>query len=113
MNIKFKSLIAILLLGRASSVSGQQMPQAKPAWMTGSGISGPGLPVTGDGAGGWRSGSAGVAYKGANPQPGWLTAWNDYTTGSAVKRGVVLPIKIGWLKILTISYWQREIFADG
>ena len=93
MNARIQMLIAAALLVGISSIHGQQIPQTKPAWMTGSGISGPGKNVVGDGAGGWRSGSAGVAYKGQNPAPGWLTAWNDYTTGSAVKSGIVPPIK--------------------
>ena len=59
----------------------------------GSGISGPGTKVFGDGSGGWRSGSAGVIYKGANPKPEWSNAYGDYFSGSAVKSGIVEPIK--------------------
>lgn len=73
-------------------VFGQAQQETKPQ-LVGSGISGPGLTVVGDGSGGWRSGSEGVVYKGLNPKPEWSTAWNDYTTGSAVKNGLIPPIK--------------------
>ncbi|HEX8315522.1 MAG TPA: hypothetical protein VF609_11040, partial [Flavisolibacter sp.] len=35
----------------------------------GSGVSGPGKPVAGNGWGGWRSGSQGVMYMGTDPKP--------------------------------------------
>lgn len=72
---------------------GQQTNLSKPATMVGSGVSGPGTPVIGDGSGGWRSGSAGVTYRGAHPKPEWSLAWGEYATGSAVTSGLVPPIK--------------------
>jgi len=58
-----------------------------------SGISGPGAPVEGDGSGGWRSGREGVRYQGSQPKPGWITSSQPLTTGSAVKRGLLPPVK--------------------
>lgn len=56
-----------------------------------SGVSGPGFP--GDAAcahGGWRSGSAGVAYQGEHPYPFPTLPWDNYATGSAVT-SCILP----------------------
>lgn len=57
-------------------------------------ISGPGKPVIGDGRGGWRSGSNGVQYNGVyKPDPRWTKMNDDKTSGSAVKNGLLPPIK--------------------
>jgi xylan 1,4-beta-xylosidase len=58
-----------------------------------SGISGPGRPLNAQsGSGGWHSGSAGVAYQGKFPPPYRTQPWLDYTTGSAVQKGLLPPI---------------------
>ncbi len=57
-------------------------------------ISGPGKPVIGDGHGGWRSGSTGVIYSGEYPaDPRWGKMDAFYTSGSAVRDGLIPPIK--------------------
>lgn len=57
-------------------------------------VSGPGKPVIGDGSGGWRSGSNGVMYRGAYPADiRWKPMDLTYTNGSAIKRGLLPPIK--------------------
>ena len=61
-----------------------------------SGISGSGRPVVGDGAGGWRSGADGVHYQGPNPKPGWAVIKAGLTNDSAVKNGLLPPIKPIW-----------------
>jgi hypothetical protein len=62
-----------------------------------SGISGPGLPVSGDGAGGYRSGNEGVIYNGPDPKPGWNTKdWGNRANGSAVKSGLMPALKPIW-----------------
>jgi hypothetical protein len=58
-----------------------------------SGISGPGLPVEGDGAGGWRSGSAGVLYQGNHPKPYFKVVQSGLATRSAIARGMLPPIR--------------------
>jgi beta-xylosidase len=57
-----------------------------------SGISGPGLPVEGNGEGGWRSGSEGVSYAGIHPKP-YFHIVESLTTRSAVTSGILPPIK--------------------
>lgn len=96
----FQKLIFIALIFTCGTLLriNAQTPMSTPAGLKnanwpGSGVSGPGSPVIGDGSGGWRSGSTGVVYKGANPKPEWSLAWGNYTTGSAVKSGIVPPIK--------------------
>ncbi len=59
----------------------------------GSGTSGPGRPVAGNGWGGWRTGPDGVAYRGPDPQPEWSLDFNGLATASAVTRGLLPPIK--------------------
>jgi xylan 1,4-beta-xylosidase len=61
-----------------------------------SGISGPGQPVVGNGGGGWRSGYAGDLYDGPAPKPGWKPLGQYATTGSAVKAGLIPPLKPIW-----------------
>ena len=61
-----------------------------------SGISGPGKPVRGDGHGGWRSGPEGVRYQGPDPKPGWTVVTAGLTDDSAVKNGLLPPIKPIW-----------------
>ena len=56
-------------------------------------ISGPGEEVVGDGRGGWRSGGDGVKYAGPNPRPEYDLDWGRTSTGSAVEKGLVPPIK--------------------
>jgi beta-xylosidase len=58
-----------------------------------SGVSGPGLPVEGDGSGGWRSGSAGVTYQGNHPKPYFIVAQGGLSTRSAIASGTLPPIK--------------------
>ena len=58
-----------------------------------SGISGPGLPVEGDGSGGWRSGPNGVTYQGNHPKPYFHIVTSGLTTRSAVTSGMLPPIK--------------------
>ncbi len=54
------------------------------------GVSGPGFPVdAASGHGGWRSGSAGVAYMGEHPPSYKTLSWENYATGSAVKAGLI------------------------
>lgn len=84
-------LLFFLWIVSGTFLSGQvKEPVGK---LPGSGVSGPGTRVIGNGNGGWRSGSDGVAYKGNDPMPTWLLDWGTYTTGSAVKSGLVPPIK--------------------
>ena len=55
-----------------------------------SGVSGPGFAVDAASAhGGWRSGSAGVAYQGEHPYPFPTLPWDNYATGSAVAAGIL------------------------
>jgi beta-xylosidase len=61
-----------------------------------SGVSGPGVPVVGEGMGGWRSGSTGVLYQGLHPKPYFTVLPSDsttLTTRSAVTSGILPPIK--------------------
>lgn len=57
------------------------------------GVSGPGGPVVGDGRGGWRSGTDGVAYAGPAPRPEYRIRFEGLATGTAVDKGLVPPIK--------------------
>lgn len=56
------------------------------------GTSGPGLSVTGDGYGGWRSGADGVNYVGEHPRPEYSMG-KSISGASAVKAGLVPPFK--------------------
>ncbi len=59
----------------------------------GSGLSGAGKPVVGDGGGGWRSGSSGVMYNGTDTKPEWTKMPADKTSGSVITQGLLPPIK--------------------
>lgn len=61
-----------------------------------SGVSGPGRPVEGDGRGGWRSGSDGVAYVGCHPRPEYRDGNMRMCGGAAVDSGLVPPIAPAW-----------------
>ena len=61
-----------------------------------SGISGPGKPVVGNGGGGYRSGYEGLMYDGVNPKQGWLPLGQHASTSSAVKEGLIPPLKPIW-----------------
>ena len=63
-----------------------------------SGVSGPGEPVQGAGLGGWRTGSAGVQYKGAHSKPGWQLDWDEkgWSTDKVIELGMLPPIKPIW-----------------
>jgi beta-xylosidase len=61
-----------------------------------SGISGPGKPLVGNGGGGYRSGYEGLMYDGPNPKPGWLPLGKYVCTSSAVKAGLIPPLKPIW-----------------
>lgn len=61
-----------------------------------SGVSGPGMPIEGDGRGGWRSGTEGVVYYGNHPRPEYQEGNLRMCTGSAVEKGLVPPIKPAW-----------------
>ncbi len=61
-----------------------------------SGISGPGKPLVGNGGGGYRSGVAGVKYDGPDSKPGWTPLGQYAATGSAVKEGLIPPLKPIW-----------------
>jgi xylan 1,4-beta-xylosidase len=59
-----------------------------------SGVSGAGYPVdASSGHGGWRSGSTGVAYEGEHPYPFPTLPWENYSTGSVVKNGLLPDLK--------------------
>lgn len=58
-----------------------------------SGTSGPGIPVKGDGKGGWRSSANDVKYSGLNPKPEYDLDWGQTSQGTAVDAGLVPPIK--------------------
>ncbi len=58
-----------------------------------SGISGPGTPVGSNVSGGWRSGPGGVTYQGPDPKPGWHVIRSGLTNDSAVRRGLIPPIR--------------------
>lgn len=55
--------------------------------------SGPGMLITGNGRGGWRSGSDGVKYSGSFPRPEYDLNYSGVATGVAVDKGLVPPIK--------------------
>lgn len=58
------------------------------------GTSGPGFPVEGNGWGGWRSGTGGVAYYGNSPRPEYEKLdLKDFCKGTAVDKGLVPPFK--------------------
>jgi hypothetical protein len=62
-----------------------------------SGISGPGLPVVGDGYGGYRTGKEGVMYKGPDPKPGWdIKGWGNRANGAAIKAGLLPALRPIW-----------------
>ncbi len=56
-------------------------------------ISGPGRPVSGNGYGGWRSGSEDVRYQGDFPKPEYNLNFNGMAKGTAVEKGLVPPFK--------------------
>jgi xylan 1,4-beta-xylosidase len=87
-----------ILVSAVSSVAQESKTQTIPPPFTSpaeiySGVSGPGSPVRGDGSGGWRSGSQGVAYQGAHPKTGWSLNFEGLATSSAIKTGLLPPIK--------------------
>lgn len=59
-----------------------------------SGVSGPGMPVEGDGRGGWRSGTEGVVYYGNHPRPEYQEGNLRMCTGSAVEKDWYLPLSL-------------------
>jgi hypothetical protein len=61
-----------------------------------SGISGPGKPQVSNGGGGWRSNHEFLGYDGPNPKPGWRPLGQFACTSSAVKEGLMPPIKPIW-----------------
>lgn len=57
-------------------------------------LSGPGKPVTGDGHGGWRSGSDGIMYSGPYPVDSrWKPMAASFTSGAVIKDGLLPSIK--------------------
>jgi xylan 1,4-beta-xylosidase len=93
------SHLCLIIVSCASTVAAQTT-QLAPAPFTSppeaySGVSGRGAAVSGDGYGGYKSGREGVMYKGANPKPGWLD-FGDCATGSAVKSGLIPPLRPIW-----------------
>jgi len=61
-----------------------------------SGISGPGHAVVGNGYGGYRTGREGTMYTGTDPaKPGWLPL-GDRSKGTAVKNGLIPPLRPLW-----------------
>ena len=60
---------------------------------TGSGTSGPGSPLRGDGWGGWKTGIDGVYYRGPYPKPEWFQKFDGLATASVVARGLLPPIR--------------------
>lgn len=91
LNVIFLALTSILA---AQELNTQTIPSpfTSPADVY-SGVSGAGSKVVGDGSGGWRSGSDGVYYKGANPKKGWRLDFDKFVTGSAIKSGLLPPVK--------------------
>ncbi|MGA2229386.1 MAG: family 43 glycosylhydrolase [Tepidisphaeraceae bacterium] len=61
-----------------------------------SGISGPGKTVVGSGRGGYRSGYEGLMYDGPDAKPGWLPLGQYVCTSSAVKAGLLPPLRPIW-----------------
>lgn len=58
------------------------------------GTSVPGFPVEGNGWGGWRSGTGGVAYYGNSPRPEYEKLdLKNFCKGTAVDKGLVPPFK--------------------
>ncbi|MFT3753113.1 MAG: family 43 glycosylhydrolase [Paludibacter sp.] len=57
-----------------------------------SGVSGKGLPVKGDGKGGWVSGSSGVSYQGNHPQACYKLSFEGKAKGTAIEKGLLPPI---------------------
>ncbi len=56
-------------------------------------ISGAGKKVSGDGLGGWRSGTDDVRYQGDNPRPEYDLNFDGLVKGTAVEKGLLPPIK--------------------
>ncbi len=56
-------------------------------------ISGPGREVSGDGDGGWRSGTDGVRYKGDAPKPEYNLNFEGLASGTAIAKGLLPPIR--------------------
>ncbi|HVT79872.1 MAG TPA: family 43 glycosylhydrolase [Phycisphaerae bacterium] len=61
-----------------------------------SGLSGPGKPQVGDGGGGWRSNYQFLGYDGPDPKPGWKPLGQFACKSTAVKEGLIPPIKPIW-----------------
>lgn len=77
----------------AKDDSGAGLPPPPKGFYPYSGVSGPGYPVDTESArGGWRSGSAGLAYEGEHPPNFPTLPWGDSATGSVVKDGLLPPI---------------------
>jgi hypothetical protein len=85
---------------QAPAASGPVVPAPKPPFSSApevySGISGPGKPQLGDGAGGWRSNYEFLGYDGPDSKPGWKPLGRFACTASAVKEGLLPPIKPIW-----------------
>jgi len=56
-------------------------------------VSGPGKKVSGEGHGGWRSGTDGVRYEGNHPRPEYNLNFKGLAKGTAVEKGLLPPIK--------------------
>lgn len=56
-------------------------------------ISGAGYKVSGEGFGGWRSGTDGVRYQGDHPRPEYNLDFKGMAKGTAVEKGLLPPIK--------------------
>ena len=98
MYIKRLNLVLVsVLLAVSTSFFGQNRfvpSEADVVWAKQfSGVSGPGLPVVGNGHGGWRSGADGVKYSGMHPKPEYDFDWTGVATGSAVEAGLTPPFK--------------------
>jgi xylan 1,4-beta-xylosidase len=81
-------------LGPQMDHSGTAVAAPQAGYYPYKGISGPGFPATAASAqGGWRSGSAGLAYQGAHPPAFKTLPFDGSATGSAVKQGLLPPIR--------------------
>jgi len=90
------TLASLALAGLLIAQTTQPAPPFTSSAAVYSGISGPGKPVVGNGLGGYRSGYEGVMYDGPDPKPGWLPLGKYVCTGSAVKAGLIPPLKPIW-----------------
>lgn len=74
--------------------SGRIVPPPPPGYWPYSGISGPGRPAgPGSASGGWTSGLPEVRYRGPIPRAYPTAPWNDADAGTAVKAGLLPPIR--------------------